>query len=299
MNTSNPSQIVAQKHAVPIAKKEAQSSHQSTSVEGGRAQAIADAQSYAVSLEANVSSTLVALGIASDLYTKGQFCGLTVGAQKAIQIRAADHGTVHELNSHVVNVAKDKSHISVIAPPTQTPPNYQCADGRAHIRSTKASECQILMVPAANKKAVWSEADLGSLKRAAAVKNGLSIVVFKGLSKDEEAMLSTFFKEVFTVSPCEPDEGYASAYMVASMRGSLRAAMGHKPIIENIRLDTDGRIERHCLPCISPDRLDREIHRLRKQEKSLEEIGQELGFNKSTISRRLSALPFDLRGDRL
>ena len=77
------------------------------------------------------------------------------------------------------------------------------------------------------------------------------------------------------------------------------AVTGHQPVIENIRMDADGRIERHCQPCVSPDKLTREIYRLRKEEdKSLEEIGEVLGFNKSTISRRLSALPFHLRGDR-
>jgi DNA-directed RNA polymerase specialized sigma24 family protein len=56
-------------------------------------------------------------------------------------------------------------------------------------------------------------------------------------------------------------------------------------VIENIRVDAEGRIERHCLPCVSPDRRDREIYRLRKEEnKSLEEIGEALGCNKSTIS---------------
>lgn len=54
----------------------------------------------------------------------------------------------------------------------------------------------------------------------------------------------------------------------------------------------------HCLPCVSPDRLDREIYRLREEKKSLEEIGEALGYNKSTIYRRLNKLPFHLRGDR-
>lgn len=299
MNTPNPSEINPQQPAVPVLKKEAQSGTSSTSAERGRAHAVVDAQSYAVSLAANVSSTLVAFGIASDLYNKGQFFGLKVGAQKAMQIRAADHASSNELNTHLVHAIKDISHVSVIAPLTQIPHNYQSTDGRAHIRSPKALECQILMVPVANRKAVWSEADLGSLKRAATVKNGLSIIMFQGLNNDEEALLSAFFKEVFIVSQCEPDEGYASAYMVAPMRGSLRAAMGYQTIMENIRPYSEGRIERDCQPCVSPDRLTREIYRLRKEEKkSLEEIGKALGYNKSTISRRLSALPFHLRGDR-
>ena len=82
--------------------------------------------------------------------------------------------------------------------------------------------------------------------------------------------------------------------MAAPMVGSLLAATGHKPQIENIRM-ADGHIERQCQPCVSPDKLTREMYRMREEGRSMAEISDKLGFDKSTISRRLSALPYHLR----
>lgn len=122
----------------------------------------------------------------------------------------------------------------------------------------------------------------------------LSIAVFQALSKDEELQLPTYFDAAFTVSSCEPDEDFASAYMAAPMVGSLLAATGHKPQIENIRM-AGGHIERQCQPCVSSDKLTREMYRMREEGRSMAEISDKLGFDKSTISRRLSALPYHLR----
>ena len=76
--------------------------------------------------------------------------------------------------------------------------------------------------------------------------------------------------------------------------GSLLAATGHKPQIENIRM-AGGHIERQCQPCVSSDKLTREMYRMREEGCSMAEISDKLGFDKSTISRRLSALPYHLR----
>ena len=152
-----------------------------------------------------------------------------------------------------------------------------------------------MVVPAIGKKDRWSDTDLYALKRAATPKGVLSISVFQGLSKDEEFLLTACHNGVFTVELCEPDETFPSAYMAAPLAGSLLAATGHKPLIENVRLDAEGRIQRQCQSCVSPDKLTREIHHLREEGHSLEEIGKALGFDKSTISRRLKSLPYHLR----
>ena len=296
MSTSTHLEDTIPKAATPPQKKEEfAASTQTASTEAASASGMPEPRSYAISLGANASTVLVAYGIAVDLHTKGVLYGLAVGKQKFIQLRAADHPSSSELKHHVLQFAKGESGVSVLSPSTRTPPDYRSPEGRALLVPPKAPACQIVVVPAIGKKDRWSDTDLYALKRAATPKGVLSISVFQGLSKDEEFLLTACHNGVFTVELCEPDESFASAYMAAPVAGSLLAATGHKPLIENVRLDAEGRIQRQCQSCVSPDKLTREIHHLREEGRSLEEIGKALGFDKSTISRRLSALPYHLR----
>ena len=280
MSTSNPSEINAQKPAVPAVKKDAQSSDSAKSSVPGKSLPPAESRCYGVSVGVDVSATLVAYGIAVDLCAGGAIFGLPVGKQKNVEIFAADHVSASDLKSQVSRLIDSEANISVIVPKTPTPPDYRSQEGRALIGPPKTEGCHVVVVPAANKKARWSEANLSAFKRAVAGKGALVIFIFQGFSKEEETYLSSCFNYVFTVCPCEPDQGYPSAFTAAPISGSFFAATGHSAVIENIRVDADGRIERHCLPCVSPDRRDREIYRLRKEEnKSLEEIGEALGCN--------------------
>ena len=249
----------------------------------------------AVSLSSGVSCTLAIFGLARDLHIHGTLYGLSIGTQNTIRIRAADHASTRDLKRHVQKFADKEDGITVLAPKTSTPPDYRSPEGRVLIGKVKPLEALIVAVPPAHKKVRWSDTDLNAFKEATESEGVLSIAVFQALSKDEELLLPTYFDAVFTVTPCEPDEGFASAHMASPMAGSLLAATGHQALIENIKLDAEGRIQRQCLPCVSADKLTREIYRLRKESRSLEEIGKTLGFDKSTISRRLSALPYHLR----
>lgn len=299
MSTSNPSEINAQKPAVPVVKKDAQSSDSAKSSVPSKSLPLAESRCYGVSVGVGASATLVAYGIAADLYAGGTIFGLPAGKQKDVEIFAADHVSASDLKFQVSRLIDSEANISVIVPKTPTPPDYRSQEGRALMGPPKTEGCHVVVVPAANKKARWSEANLSAFKRAVAGKGALVIFIFQGFSKEEETYLSSCFNCVFTVGLCEPDFGYSSAFMAAPILGSLLATTGQGAVIENIRLDAEDRIERHSQPCISPDRLTREIYRLRKDGKSLQEIGEALKYNKSTISRRLSALPFHLRGDRL
>ena len=299
MSTSSPSEINAQKVAVPAVKKDAQSSDSANSSVPSKSFPLAASRCYGVSVGVGASATLVAYGVAADLCAEGTIFGLSVGKQKNVEIFAADHVSASDLKFQVSRFVDGEANISVIVPKTPTPPDYRSQEGRALMGPPKAEGCHVVVVPAANKKVRWSEANLSAFKRAVGGKGALVIFIFQGFSKEEEAYLSSCFNGVFTLCHCEPDDGYPSAFMAAPILGSVLATTGQGTVIENIRLDAEGCIERHCLPCVSPDRLDREIYRLREEKKSLEEIGEALGYNKSTISRRLGALPFHLRGDRL
>ena len=249
---------------------------------------------YALSLPPTVSCTLAIFGLAQDLHIHGTLYGLPVGTQTVIRIRAADHASARELKRHVQQFSDKEDGVTVWGPKTSTPPDYRSPEGRALIGKVKPLETLVVAVPPAHKKVRWSDVDLNAFKEAIESEGVLSIAVFQALSKDEELLLPTYFDAAFTVSSCEPDEDFASAYMAAPMVGSLLAATGHKPQIENIRM-AGGHIERQCQPCVSSDKLTREMYRMREEGRSMAEISDKLGFDKSTISRRLSALPYHLR----
>ena len=294
MSTSNrPESSAAMPAALPQKKEIPASSP--TPPTGANNTATAPSRCCAVSLSSGVSCTLAIFGLAQELHIHGTLYGLSVGAHNTIRIRAADHASTRDLKRHVQKFADKEEGITVLAPKTSTPPDYRSPEGRALIGKLKPLETLLVAVPPAHKKALWSDTDLNAFEEAIESVGVLSIAVFQALSKEEELMLPTYFDSVFTVAPCEPDEDFASAHMVSPMTGSLLAATGHPALIENIKLDTEGRIQRQSLPCVSADKLTREIYRLRKEGRSLEEIGKALGFDKSTISRRLSALPYHLR----
>jgi hypothetical protein len=213
MSTSNPSEINAQKPAVPAVKKDAQSSDSAKSSVPSKSLPLAESRCYGVSVGVGVSATLVAYGIAADLCAGGTIFGLPVGKQKNVEIFAADHVSASDLKFQVSRFVDGEVNISVIAPKTQTPPDYRSQEGRALIGPPKAEGCHVVVVPAANKKARWSEANLFAFKRAVVGKGALVIFIFQGFSKEEEAYLSSCFNGVFTVCPCEPDQGYPSAFM--------------------------------------------------------------------------------------
>lgn len=282
---------------MPVAlpqKKETPASTR-TSPTGATHTVAAAPRSYAIALPPSVSCTLAIFGLAQDLHIHGTLFGLPVGTQKVVRIRTADHASARDLKRHVQQFSDKEDGVTVLGPKTSTPPDYRSPEGRALIGKVKSSETLVVAVPPANKKVRWSDSDLNAFKDAIESEGVLSIAVFQALNKEEEILLPTYFDAVFSVAPCEPDEDFASAYMATPMAGSLLAATGHPALIENIKLDAEGRIQRQCLPGVSADKLTREIYRLRKESRSLEEIGKALGFDKSTISRRLSALPYHLR----
>ena len=191
---------------------------------------------YALSLPPTVSCTLAIFGLAQDLHIHGTLYGLPVGTQTVIRIRAADHASARELKRHVQQFSDKEDGVTVLGPKTSTPPDYRSPEGRALIGKVKPLETLVVAVPPAHKKVRWSDADLNAFKEAIESEGVLSIAVFQALSKDEELLLPSYFDAAFTISSCEPDEDFVSAYMAAPMVGSLLAATGHKPQIENIRM---------------------------------------------------------------
>ncbi len=114
MSTSTHLENTIPRAATPPQKKEEfAASTQTASTEAASASGMPEPRSYAVSLGANASAVLVAYGIAVDLHTKGVLYGLSVGKQKVIQLRTADHPSSSELKHHVLQFAKGESGVSV------------------------------------------------------------------------------------------------------------------------------------------------------------------------------------------
>ena len=157
MSTSNPSEINAQKPAVPTVKKDAQSSGSAESSVPSKSLPLVESRCYGVSVGVGVSSALVAYGIAADLYVAGSIFGLPVEQQKNVEIFAADHVSASNLKFQVSRFVDGEANISVIVPKTPTPPDYRSQEGRALMGPPKAEGCHVVVVPAASKKARWSE----------------------------------------------------------------------------------------------------------------------------------------------
>lgn len=83
--------------------------------------------------------------------------------------------------------------------------------------------------------------------------------------------------------------------IIAPACGTLLAAVGKRPMIDNIRLNGEGHIERHSYECVSPIAMTREIAKLVEQGKSYTEIAEKYEVNKTTIMWRIDALPFKPR----
>ena len=94
----------------------------------------------------------------------------------------------------------------------------------------------LLILPAIDRKDPPLRKELANLLRVAHDRCHSIIVVFQGLAQEDTAYLTQCFKAVIKIETCEPDHGYTSAFTVAAAPGTLLAAVGKRPIIDNISL---------------------------------------------------------------
>jgi hypothetical protein len=223
----------------------------------------------------------------------GGFYDYPVEITKSLIVLSSDRETGAWLRGRFP-AAVESAALHVIAPLTVGPTNFFQLEGRALLSAgiKPHGEVLILILPAVDRKNLLARKELVPLLEAAHSRCRTVIVAFQGLSGDDAACLKDYFDVVLKIENCEPDHGYMSAFTITPAPGTLLAAVGKRPVIDNIRLGAKGQIERHFYECVSPNAMTREIAKLVEQGKSYNEIAEQYEVNKTTIMRRIDALPF-------
>lgn len=112
-----------------------------------------------------------------------------------------------------------------------------------------------------------------------------------GEGKDIGASLANVFANVLVVKAQEPDPGYSFAHSIGWTAESVLGCTARKPQLEQLKLLPTGGVQRVVEDMVAKDYLSRQIFKLRGKGLTLEQIGKKLEIDKSTVSRRLEALP--------
>lgn len=251
----------------------------------------------AISLGTYVNSTIAISPLVKALIEGGGYYNNPVEVTQSLVVIANDHQTAEWLN-HRFSAAVTSKSLEVVPPLTTGYTNFFKPEGRALLTSAikPPRDVLLLILPAIDRKGSPLHKELAHLLRAAHDRCHSIIVVFQGLVQEDAAYLTQCFKAVIKIETCEPDHGYTSAFTVVAAPGTLLAAVGKRPIIDNIRLSADGQVERSHYECVSPSAMTREVAKLVEQGMSYTEIAEQYGVNKTTIMRRMDALPFVPKG---
>ena len=104
--------------------------------------------------------------------------------------------------------------------------------------------------------------------------------MFHGLAADEVKQLPNYFGLLLNVQMCEPDQGFASAYMVTPAAGTFLAGVNVSPCLDNIRQMANGQIERHSYPSHARDAETREMVKMREERMTLAAIAKEFDVDR-------------------
>ena len=107
----------------------------------------------------------------------------------------------------------------------------------------------------------------------------------------QAALISKLVDNFIEIRPCEPDPGALLAFSIdcISMRHQHALGVGHA--MAQIKLSKDGRYVTRIDRFLAAGLVDRVIAYMRAESDSLADIGKVVHLNKSTVLRRLSALP--------
>lgn len=246
---------------------------------------------------------IIARSIVSALFEQKDFYGYRAPAPRTVGFLNLDSATASLLRAQFPS-ALEANRVKILseASATQAPSDFASPDGRALLLASMRDEVDVAVVchRAAPAKALHSSLDLPRLHEAV-FRKARAVVHLVQLAKNQpfESWLQCC-SSALIVCPCSPDVGYSYAHMVRPADGTLLAAIGVEPVIENVRPRLDRTVESFVGPCVSADAVSREIARQAEEGRSLAQIGDSLGFDKSTIKRRLDRLGFKIkRGPQL
>jgi len=184
--------------------------------------------------------------------------------------------------------------LMIVLPPTAGTTNWRTPEGRAALgQCAEKADALVLMISDVGLKVVPSPSDIPLLIQALQERAPTLVLLAKGLTADGTEALAASANAALEVRPCEPDTDFGYAHLVAPAPGTMLAATGMKPVVENIRATADGLIERHIYEAVSPDAVTRQIVRMSREGMTLSRIGQALGLDKSTIKRRIDKVRHD------
>lgn len=248
----------------------------------------------AINMGANSNAAILLHNLIPAVMQSESFYGYPGVSVETVSVICADKNSSQMLRSQYP-VAVTSGKLEVIDSLTASPSNYFQQEGRSLVAYgvKEKREVLILVLSAPEGKSKLPVKELPALIAQARARGHAVVIVFQGLAKDDAQRLPDYFNAVFSVEPCEPDFGYTSAWIVAPAPGSLLAAIGKRPMIDNIRANADGLIERISYECASSDAMTREIVKQLDLGKNYTQIAKMLGVNKTTVMRRFDALPFN------
>ena len=248
----------------------------------------------AVNMGANSNAAILLYNLIPAVMQSESFYGYPGVSVETVSVICCDKTTSSLLRGHFPE-AVDSGALDIIDSLTVGPLNYFQAEGRGLvgcvIKEKRGVLILVLSVPEGKSKLPVKE--LPALIAQARTRGHAVVMVFQGLAKDDARRLLDYFNTVFSAEPCEPDFGYTFAWIVAPAAGSLLAAIGKRPMIDNIRANADGLIERISYECASSDAMTREIVKQLDLGKNYTQIAKMLGVNKTTVMRRFDGLPFN------
>lgn len=251
----------------------------------------------AITLGKGVNPPVSIIPLVQALLEGGVYYSYPIRTTQQLIVLSSDRSTIEGLRSQFP-AAVESSTLEVPVPLTTGPTNFFQMEGRALLLEgiKKPRDVLIHILPSINRKGSLERKELVPLLDAAHQRCHTVIVVFQGLSPEDTACLNEYFGTVLNIEVCEPDLGYGSAFTVAPAPGTLLAAIGKRPVIDNIRVNGAGQIERSHYECVSPNAMNREIAKLIEQGKTYTEIAALYEVNKTTIMRRVDSMPFLRKG---
>ncbi len=252
----------------------------------------------ALSVDSEVNPAFVMEPLIRSSLTGADFYG--VPANKAAKVVVlSSQELMHVMLQDAFGSELQKS-LKLVSPALMGGVDWFLPEGRALLEKSAGTNCGLLVVvlSARARKMQLPFDQLPALITSVRQKSPAAILVFQGLLADEVKQLPNFFGLLLNVQACEPDEGFASAYMASPAAGTFLAGVNVSPRVENIRMTASGQIERASYPSYARDAETREMVKLREQGRTLEFIGKEFGVDRATVLRRLQKLPYGHRHDR-
>ncbi len=248
----------------------------------------------AVSADRLAGKTMLADSVVTGMLGQAPLLGDKIPEARRTTVYGADPGMQALLKR--THMAAVESELLGFANPPPDALNSDCLSGDARAvfcATVLVADALVVCVPPCAPKATLLLETIALFAAAAKARARTVVMLFSGLPEQVTSQLSYVFDDVLVANGCEPDHGHSSAYILKPAPGSVSEAIGWKPVVVNSTLMPDFSVARVFGRGAASDFATREIIRLADSGKSYSAIGKALGLHKSTVKRRLDAMPFN------